>query len=212
MKADKKIFGKYIELLGKWREKINLVGPGTMDEAWERHFEDSLSLYEFVAGYGGSGGKDAEAGNNAASPSGGIFDIGSGAGFPGMVLAVSGIGGITLVEVDGRKCEFLNEVRRAYGCGVGIINERVEKLHIGDGIVPNGGAGCITGRAFAPLDRFLGLCGGLIGPKSAMYLLKGEQVGDEIENARKDWDFEYSLHNKKGGYILEIRNIKRENC
>jgi 16S rRNA (guanine527-N7)-methyltransferase len=127
-----------------------------------------------------------------------------------MVLAIAGTRGISLVEADKRKCIFLEEVKCSYGLDVGIINERAEKLRAGDGTIPAGGASCITGRAFAPLERFLELCGGLIGPRTAMFLLKGRNVGEETETAKKNWDFEYTLHDKPGGYVMELHDIKRK--
>ena len=184
---NKEMFGKYMELLEKWQQKINLVSDGSVGAAWIRHFEDSLSLYEFI--------KDHRSEK--------IFDIGSGAGFPGMALAIAGIQNMTLVEADNRKCIFLEEVRRVYNINVEIINERVEEL------VVDGGVGCIIGRAFAPLNKFLKLCERLIGDETITYLLKGQNINNEIKIAKKNWDFNHILHDKNGGYVLKINNIKK---
>ncbi|MDR1477279.1 MAG: 16S rRNA (guanine(527)-N(7))-methyltransferase RsmG [Rickettsiales bacterium] len=190
-RRDKKEFEKYAALLEKWQGAVNLIGSKTREEIWTRHIEDSLSLLDFINGADRAGG-------------GRIFDIGSGGGFPGMVLAIAGVRGMTLVESDTRKCAFLEEAKRTYGLDVEITNQRVESMRV------EGGAGRIVGRAFAPLERFFNLCDGLIGEKTVMYLLKGERVGEEIETAKKNWDFEYTLYDKTGGHILEARNIKRK--
>jgi 16S rRNA (guanine527-N7)-methyltransferase len=224
----REVFEKYISLLLKWQRKINLVGEASLPELWRRHFEDSLCLYEFLSGANGAGarsnnrgaagecgsgggcsgagGNDCGAAIRGGNEAGGggdgkILDIGSGAGFPGMVLAIAGIKNISLVEADGRKCAFLDEVRRAYGADVEILNLRAEDIKAGDISV-------ITGRAFAPLEKFLHLCRGIISDSTAMYLLKGESVKTEIEVARKKWSFDSKSIPKPGGFVLEMKNIK----
>jgi 16S rRNA (guanine527-N7)-methyltransferase len=177
-------YGRYMEALERWNAKINLVAKGSISKMRERHFEDSLALLPFAKEYKN------------------IFDIGSGAGFPGMVLAIAGADVAALVESDAQKCAFLEEIKRRYGLGVKIINNRVEKLE--------GKAGTITGRAFAPLGKFLTLCRKIIGPETKMLLLKGRSANEEIRDALADWTFQYSLHPKKEGFVLEIRNIKPE--
>lgn len=179
---NKKDFDKYIEILLKWQKSINLISPNTIPTLWERHFEDSLSLYDYV--------KDKE----------NIFDIGSGGGFPALVLSIAGIKNITVVESDKRKCLFLNEIKRTYNLDVKIINDRVENLTFEN-------KNCIIGRAFAPLDKFINLCSGIINKDTEMILLKGTNINNEIKNSQKDWDFDYKLHKNNDGFIIFVSNI-----
>jgi len=193
------IFNKYIDALRIWNERINLVAPGTMEEAWERHFEDSLSLIPFLGEYGFRTG------------SGWIADVGSGAGFPGMVLAIAGADVRICVESDSRKCAFLNEVKRIYGLDrLKIANERVEDMQIPDsdkGPIYEG-VPIITGRAFAPLDRFIKMCRGIIGSNTKMILLKGADAQIEIDKALQQYDFEFAIYPKKIGNIIIIESIR----
>ena len=206
--VDKKIFDKYETLLKKWQKAINLVSPKTLNELWERHFLDSLYLYDFIKG------KEN------------IIDIGSGAGFPAMVLAVAGkdekdFPKITLVEADERKSFFLNEIKRAYAIDdtrVEIKNQRIENLQnqaysnpiLNDIQLCNVSEwDCIIGRAFAPLYKFIDLCKNIITKQTEMYLLKGDNINEEIIDAKKNWEFDYTIYKKKNGVIVKIWNIKR---
>ena len=87
------LFVSYGELLLKWQSKINLVSDKTLDDMWRRHFLDSAQLFGLLPG------------NNPS-----ILDVGSGAGFPGLVLVLMGARNVTLIESDTKKCMFLREV------------------------------------------------------------------------------------------------------
>ncbi len=181
---NKELFNKYIETLKKWQKAINLVSPSTLPFLWERHFKDSLCLYEYV--------KDKK----------NIFDIGSGAGFPGLVLSIVGIKGVNCVESDERKCFFLNEIKKEYNLDCKIINDRVENIITK--------ADCIIGRAFAPLEKFLELCENIIFEKTEIVLLKGENINKEIQDAKNNWNFDYNLYKKQDGFIIKILNISKK--
>ena len=180
----KENFEKYIEKLVKWQKAINLISPKTIPNLWERHFLDSLYLYDFV--------KEKQ----------NIFDIGSGAGFPGMVLSVAGIKNITFIESDERKCFFLKEIKKDYSLNCEILNDRVENI--------NKKANTIIGRAFAPLDRFLNLCENLISKDTEIFLLKGININEEINITKNNWNFDYSLYKKQNGFIIKISNISKK--
>ena len=180
----KEKFEKYIKILLKWQKAINLISPKTIPSIWERPFKDSLFLYDYV--------KDKK----------NIYDIGSGGGFPGMVLSVAGIKGINFIEADERKCFFLKEIKKEYNLDCNIINNRVENI--------NSKADTIIGRAFAPLDKFLNLCENIIYNKTEMYLLKGENINEEISKAKNDWNFDYELYKKQDGFIIKITNISKK--
>jgi 16S rRNA (guanine527-N7)-methyltransferase len=156
---------RYAALLEQWQPKINLVGPKTMAEYWVRHFLDSAQLQPYLG-----------------TPKR-IVDLGSGAGFPGLVLAI--LTGIEthLVDSDQRKCIFLREVSRETSAPVTVHNGRAEAL------APLG-ADLITARAFAPLAEILAMGFAHLAPGGRMLLLKGEGWAAEVEAARAaGWAF-----------------------
>ena len=101
----------HLELLRRWQPAINLVGAATLADPWRRHFLDSAQLAAHVPSAARS-----------------CIDVGSGAGFPGMVLALLGVSGVHLIESDRRKAQFLREVARATGAAVAVHAERIERL------------------------------------------------------------------------------------
>ena len=170
---DRNIFDKYIETLLKWQKSINLISNSTIENLWERHFEEN------------------------------IFDIGSGAGFPALVLSIAGVKNITMIESDKRKCLFLNEIKRLYQLDVNIKNERIETLDFNN-------KNCIIGRAFASLNNFFNLCSNIINKDTKMFLLKGNNIEKEIEEAKKSWNFKYKLDKKANGFIISITEISKK--
>ncbi len=169
----------YASLLKQWQKTINLVSPSTLDAVWHRHFTDSAQLLRLAP-------PDARA----------WVDLGSGAGFPGLVLAIllrdrPGIR-ITLVESDARKVAFLREVARqtALACAVDICHARIE---IASTQIRVGQVDAVTARALAPLPKLLGLCQPFFGPSTVALLLKGREAEREAEDARADWQFEAHL-------------------
>ena len=182
MNVDKKIYDKYIETLLKWQKSINLVSNNTLNDLWERHFENSLLLEPFL--------KDKK----------NIVDIGSGAGFPAMVLSIVGIKNITLIESDERKCIFLNQIKSLYNLDVKILNKRVENI-------TDIKADIIIGRAFANLLNFIKLTSNLVNKNTEFYLLKGVNVKDEIDVAMKFYNFDYKIIKVRKGNIIHIKNI-----
>lgn len=168
----------YGQLLRKWQKAINLVAPGTLDDVWHRHFADSAQLI-------------AEVPADATS----LADLGSGAGFPGLVLAIvaadpgpAGRQGmrVTLIESDTRKAAFLREVARATGIAVDIIPHRIESDAI-RGMVER--IDCVTSRALAPLPRLLELASPLFGVETIGIFPKGRDAMSEIAAARQHWNF-----------------------
>ena len=161
------IFSVYGETLAKWQSKINLISGKTLDNVWRRHFLDCAQLHNLLP----SGTKN-------------ILDIGSGAGFPGLVLAVMGVKNVTLVEADSKKCLFLSEVVRRTGRHANIVNCRIEEF---DG----GHFDVITARALAPMDKLLPYINPHFGPKTKGIFLKGQQVDRELTKAKKQWKLKY---------------------
>jgi len=180
-------FEAYEDLLQHWQKRINLVSRTTLTDVWRRHFLDSLQLSKWV-----------EPGTPA-------LDMGSGAGFPGMVLAIACDTPFVLAESDSRKCAFLREVRRVTDAPAEIHEGRVEAMD-------NSGFGLIVARALAPVTRLLELARPLLRGDGKCLFMKGAQVADELDLARTSWTMELNQHPSVAdprGVILEIRNPDR---
>lgn len=189
----------YADLLFKWQKTINLVAPSTLGSIWHRHFADSAQLLR------------------SSGPNGHVWlDFGSGAGFPGLVLAIlraeSGSGRVVLVESDSRKCAFLAEVVRKTGLGgcftVEIRNTRIENPATQSNLET---VDVITARALAPLDQLLELCQPYFSSTTHGLFLKGRDSAREIEVAQQKWAFEIAVSpslTDPGGQILEIWGLR----
>ncbi|MGL4396914.1 MAG: 16S rRNA (guanine(527)-N(7))-methyltransferase RsmG [Hyphomicrobium sp.] len=186
----------YEDLLKRWQKTINLVAPSTLNEVWHRHFADSAQLWTL----------------RPMGP-GRWVDLGSGAGFPGMVLAIlaaeSGETRHTLVESDTRKAAFLAEVARKLGLAVDIISARIEfdatRAKLGE-------IKCVSARALAPLPRLLALAEPYFGPDTTALFLKGRDVGAEIAEARSTWSFDARLTpslTSSDGAVVTLTGLKR---
>jgi 16S rRNA (guanine527-N7)-methyltransferase len=156
--------------LGRWQRIKNLVGPSTLSEVWIRHIADSLQLLE------------------QAAPGARWLDLGSGAGFPGLVVALAGIErglSVALVESNDRKCAFLRHVARLAGVAVTIHAERLEK------IVPTyvGRADVVSARALAPLADLLTWTEPLLKTGTVGLFPKGKEAAAELTEAEKLWRF-----------------------
>lgn len=177
----------YHQLLLKWQKKINLVSPTTISNAWERHFFDSVQLFYLLSD------EDKT-----------IFDLGSGAGFPGLVLSIMGKSGISLIEVDQKKCSFLFEVIRQTFSNAKIINQRIEKVNF------DKKANVITSRACASLNELLNYSYPLLSLNGRCLFLKGKDWEKEIEEAQRKWMFHVKHYPNRvsgDGCVLEINSI-----
>jgi 16S rRNA (guanine527-N7)-methyltransferase len=181
----------YAELLTRWSARINLVGRDTIADVWRRHILDSAQLRAFVP-----------------ERVRGMIDLGSGAGFPGLVLAILGVPGVELVEADSRKCAFLREAVRITETDATIRPCRIEA-------VPRHPVDIVTARACAPLGRLLGLAEPFLAPDSECLFLKGERVQEELTLARKHWTMTESAHQSRSdprGVVLRLQQVAREPC
>ncbi len=183
-------FDVYGQLLLKWQKVINLVGPATLTDVPERHFFDSAQMFRYIPDV------------NAK-----LADLGSGAGFPGLVLAMLGVKDVHLVESDVRKATFLREVSRETKTPVTIHDVRIEDCDI-----PN--LDVITARALAPLRDLLVHMDRLTTEGHPIYGLfaKGLQHQEEVDKAKKQWEFDleaFPSETDLSGKILRIRNLKR---
>ncbi len=173
----------------KWQNSINLIGKNTMENIWERHFLDSAQLYKITKDFKGN-----------------IIDFGSGAGFPGLILAMMGHKKIHLVESDQKKCTFLREVSMLSETNITVHNSRIENLEYFD-------VELITARALAPLNKLIDYAESFVNksltkntpPK--MLFLKGKSYRQEISNLTQKQDFsieEFQSITDKWGKILYI--------
>ncbi|MBQ4084630.1 MAG: 16S rRNA (guanine(527)-N(7))-methyltransferase RsmG [Alphaproteobacteria bacterium] len=182
---------KYENLLQKWQKKINLVSTQTLTDVWNRHFLDSAQLWEYIS-------KGAET----------LVDFGSGAGFPGLVLAIIADGegcqlDVHLIESDGRKCVFLSEVARSCGVSVHIHNERIEKT------TPFT-ADVVTARALKDTKTLLEYVRPFVSEKTTALFLKGEKVREEWQEASKSVSAQPEFiqsQTDKTGTILKLSSI-----
>lgn len=180
----------YEALLEKWQKKINLVSSSTLSHLWERHFEDSLQLLPYLPKVKST-----------------LIDLGSGAGFPGLVLAIckKETLEVTLVESDLRKCLFLENVSRETFSYPKILRSRIESL---TGLK----ADVITARALASLPHLLEYAYPLMKTTSFCLFLKGKEVEKEIEMAKKKWEFCLEMFpslTDSEGRLLKISHLKR---
>jgi len=176
----------FTELLGKWQKSINLVGKQSMPDLWRRHILDSAQLVRHI-------------------PEGArvITDLGTGAGFPGMILALLLDIEINLVESSGKKITFLREAARITGAPVSLYHGRIEKIR-----PPKGNL--IVARALAPLDKLLGLAAPHLAPGGACLFLKGRTVDEELTTALKNWKMhvqQFPSATDASGKIMLIQDI-----
>jgi 16S rRNA (guanine527-N7)-methyltransferase len=179
----------YGDCLRKWQRAVNLVASATLPDVWRRHFLDSVQLWPYLP------------------PSARrVVDLGSGAGFPGLVLAILGAPDVQLIESDARKAAFLQEVARITATPVTIHRDRVES-------VPPLGADVVTARGCAPLPRLLELAAPHLAPGGVCLFLKGRNVNAELTEALKKWNMRidrFASRSDPRGVILRLEAVSRE--
>jgi 16S rRNA (guanine527-N7)-methyltransferase len=175
----------YAALLARWTQRINLVSRADAGQIWERHVQDSLLLLPLIP-----------AGVERA------IDLGSGAGLPGLVLAVASGIHFDLVEADRRKAAFLQEAQRVTGADVTVHCARIEALSLAPALL-------VTARALAPLETLLGLAAPLLAPDGVGLFPKGARAEAEIEAARRIWRFELGRAGTAESPILVVSGLER---
>lgn len=187
----------FVALLQKWQPVENLISPATLPHVWRRHVADSAQLYVLFP---------------AVTR---FADLGTGAGFPGLVLAILGHGRpgfhVDLVESNQRKCAFLRAVVRETEAPASVHHGRAEHVvpQLWQGSVNH--HDCVTSRALAPLSELLGYAEPLLKRGALAAFHKGGDWAREVEEARRDWDFELVPHPSRvgEGAILEISGLRR---
>lgn len=178
----------YADLLVKWQKAVNLVGPSTLSDIWRRHFQDSAQLLPLAPG----GARI-------------WVDLGSGAGFPGLVLAILGAPEVHLIESDGRKCAFMQEVARATRATVRIHRCRIENA-------PRLRADVCVARALAPLTALLSHAARFSDQDTVCLFLKGQDVEAELTEAAKSWTMQIERlpsQSDPSGTILRVKGFHR---
>jgi 16S rRNA (guanine527-N7)-methyltransferase len=185
---------RYVDLLLEWQAKTNLVAPSTVPNLWTRHIADSLQLLDLA-------------------PSAKVWiDLGSGGGFPGVVLAcaLAETPGtmVHLVERNAKKAAFLREALR-----VTSTRGMVHLAEIGDTVDRiTGPVDCVTARAVAPLNQLIGFAAPLVRKGAKALFLKGQDVEAELTEATKYWKMTPHLHSSRtggGGWIVELDHLER---
>jgi 16S rRNA (guanine527-N7)-methyltransferase len=176
---------RYESLLREWQPTINLVSPADLPELRNRHLVDCLQLHSLLP------------------PQAEVLDMGSGAGLPGLVLAICGHR-VTLIESDQRKAAFLRHVIGSLGLpGATVHARRIEEV--------NRQAPFVTARALASLSDLLSLAAPKLSPGGSCIFPKGKNCDMEIESALRKWVFEVESHpsrTQEDGKLLIIKNIK----
>ena len=177
----------YADMLLDWNERHNLVARSTLPDLWQRHFWDSAQLAPLIP-------------DTART----LADLGSGAGFPGLVLAAMRPElAVTLHEATTKKCAFLQAAADRMGLRVSIANARMEDL-------PPRPFDVVTARACAPLPQLLEYAHRCVIPNSVCLFLKGQNVGSELTEAAKYWNIKVSQipsQTDPSGAIVTVREL-----
>lgn len=182
----------FVLLLEKWNPKINLVSKSTLPDVWQRHVLDSAQLHPFI-------------GKKVCT----LVDIGSGGGFPGLVLAAllnethPGLS-VSMIESDRRKCAFLRTALAEMGVSAEVYPERVEAL-------PPRNADLLTSRALAPLTKLLGFAERHLSQDGQALFLKGANAEAEVNEALASWRFDLQKKPSEtsvDAVVLEISNLR----
>jgi len=182
---------KLLALVEKWNPAINLVAPGSLSDAWRRHVLDSAQLFQFVP-------------PNSRT----AVDLGSGAGFPGLVLAIMAQGALpelrmTLIESDKRKATFLSQAARQLELAVTVLTDRAEA------VLPLR-ADVVTARALAPLVSLCALAARHLTVGGVAIFPKGGQADKEVADAATEWQFQLQHSHSQtdpAGRILILKSI-----
>ena len=177
----------YVDLLGSWNRRINLVSAASLADVWRRHVLDCGQLIRHI--------------DPAARV---LVDLGSGAGLPGLILGILGVPEVHLIETDQRKAAFLREAARVTNTTVTVHARRAETVTA----FP---ADVVTARALAPLSQLLALSAPFVTPDTVCLFLKGESVQDELTVAQKKWIMRTQLLASLAdptGHILRVEGLR----
>ena len=190
-KKSKQDIEKYIKILLEWQKHVNLISKNTIPEIEKRHILDSAQLWKYIP-----------------DSSKTLTDVGSGGGFPGIILGILNKWAefplkITLIESDSKKAIFLAEVNRQLKLNLNILTERVEK-------VKNLESDVLTARAFSELNQIFTLCQKIVSRETIWILPKGKGYQNEINKCQIQCQIEQFPNEYSEGVILKISGVKYE--
>lgn len=194
MGFDKEIYKAlrvYEDLLKTWQNKFNLISNNTVNDIWNRHIIDCAQLFNLLP-------REKEEKK--------IYDFGTGAGLPGLILAIMGRSDIVLYESNKKKCIFLEEVKKVLKLNVIIDNIRAESLSFVN-------ANMVLARAVAPLEKLLLLVLPVIQAGGTAIFPKGKNWNQELMLAQKDFIVEYDLVKSitsQDSYIFVIKYVEKK--
>lgn len=182
---------QFSALLLEEAEHQNLISRSTIDSFWDRHIRDSAQILSLAL---------------PSKRDGRWIDLGSGPGLPGMVLAIIGSMDMTLVEVRGRRVEFLVKVRERLDLGnrVRIEGQKLERVETRTYDV-------ITARAFTALPKLFALAHRFSDSETQWLLPKGKSAQEELAEAQRTWQGEFALHaslTNAEAFIIDAHNVR----
>lgn len=178
----------YVDLLGQWNRRINLVSANTMGDVWRRHILDCAQLYRLLP-------RQARV----------VVDLGSGAGLPGLILAAMGVAEMHLIESDLRKAAFLREAARVMDIAVTLHPERIERVAVF-------AADAVTARACASLDQLIELSEKFLSARTVCLFLKGASAAEELAAAQSSWAMtaeSVASLSDPSGTIVKLSSVRR---
>ncbi len=188
--AQREALARYVAVLERWRQRINLIGPADAAEIWRRHVLDSAQAWAHID-----------------DPSRPLLDLGSGAGLPGLILAALGAEDVTLVDSDQRKAVFLREAAREIGVKPEVVAMRFDAALA----ATRRRYAIVTGRAVAPLARLTPVLAQALAADGYALLHKGASVEKELTEARKTWTMQSAIYPSvtgSGGVLIKIWDLR----
>lgn len=179
-------------LVGRWTEKINLVSTGDKDHIRERHIHDCIQISQLIS----------------KSPPDKLLDLGSGGGFPAIVIAIflknaGEQSEVTCIEADARKATFLRVAALELGLKISVVVDRIENFRSGTYPV-------VTARALAPLTELFELTKEIVDAHTKLLFMKGSNWRSEVETAREQWEFHCVDHpsmTNPNAALLELSHV-----
>ena len=185
------LLSEYVKLIISKQKSLNLIGKSTLSDIWSRHILDSAQVLKYIKHK-----KEADK----------VIDVGSGAGFPGIVLAIMGLKNLTLCEKSKKKAIFLSAVIEKLKLKTNVFNGKIENYK-------DKKVDVILSRAYAPLIKIFESVYHLVSDESTMILHKGKKYKLELDEACKKFNFVincYKSITNDEGRILEIRGLKKK--
>ena len=179
----------FIKDLKEKNKSINLVGRSTIDNIWDRHVCDSIQMVSYI--------------QNKKHK---ILDMGTGAGIPGIFLSILGCSKVVMIDSTRKKTDFIKDVITKLNISPIVVNTRLEKFNT----TP---ANYIVSRALAPLEKLISYSLLFSNKETSLLFLKGRNVNNEILDAKKKYNFRYSVFDSLSsgeGYVLKINDFKKK--